>query len=226
MHFTREPIIETIIVAREDKQLTVRKTNRIAEEEGFSVDSVQIINFGGAYFYRSVEQPYPFLVPARDYEIIEEQAHRASLKNTKLGIKTSSKKGDEDFSPSESRDHSASEEKPSSSKKKKKKKKSSSDEKGGAMPQQERLVSQPRESEPRAERAERSERSERPERTERSEPRQRGEMGNIPYTLSPPPALISGDAYKSKNPLPVEDLEGEDETIELDMEDENEGDLD
>lgn len=80
MNFTREPIIETIITPREGCRLMIRSTKQGSEDE-FSVDAVEIVSFGQALFYRSLEKPRPFLVPVGDYEVIEAKESRVVLKN-------------------------------------------------------------------------------------------------------------------------------------------------
>ncbi len=79
MQFTREPIIETIITPKEGYKLVVRSSKTSAQEE-FTVDSVQLIMIGQNCFYRSLEKPKAFLVPASDYEILEVRETRVQLK--------------------------------------------------------------------------------------------------------------------------------------------------
>ena len=80
MNFTREPLIETVIVPREGCRLVLRSSKNESEEE-FTVDAVEIVSFGHALFYRSLERPRPFLVPVSDYEVVEAKESRAVLKN-------------------------------------------------------------------------------------------------------------------------------------------------
>ena len=79
MDFTREPIIETIITAREGYRLVIRSSKNIGQEEHF-VDAVEVVSFGSAFFFRSLERPKPFLVPVVDYEILEVREPRMVLK--------------------------------------------------------------------------------------------------------------------------------------------------
>lgn len=79
MYFTREPIIETIITAREGHRLTVRPVSSAGQEE-FSVDMVEIISFGNACFFRSLDKPKPFMLPVTDYELVESREQRVGLK--------------------------------------------------------------------------------------------------------------------------------------------------
>ena len=80
MNFTREPLIETVIVPREGCRLILRSSRNESQEE-FTVDAVEIVSFGPALFYRSLEKPRPFLVPIGDYEVVEVKESRVVLKN-------------------------------------------------------------------------------------------------------------------------------------------------
>ncbi|MGH2639530.1 MAG: hypothetical protein ACRDF4_09665 [Rhabdochlamydiaceae bacterium] len=80
MNFTREPIIETIISPREGYRLIVRSTKHASDEE-FTVDAVEVVSFGSALFYRSLEKPHPFLLPVADYQVVEGKESRVVLKN-------------------------------------------------------------------------------------------------------------------------------------------------
>lgn len=81
MHFTREPIIETIISPREEGyKLLVRNTKGEKAEE-YYVDAVEVVSFGRAFFFRSLEKPKAFLVPTGDYEVLEVREARIALKN-------------------------------------------------------------------------------------------------------------------------------------------------
>ena len=91
MHFTREPILETVITARDGYKLMVRSTKSGKQEE-FTVDALEVVSFGAAIFYRNVERPKPFLVPVADYEVIEMKEHKMTLKSatTDKSAKTTS----------------------------------------------------------------------------------------------------------------------------------------
>jgi len=78
--FTREPIIETVITPREGYRLVVRNSKVMGQEEHF-VDSIEVVSFGGAFFFRSIERPKPFLVPIGDYEVMEVRESRIVLKS-------------------------------------------------------------------------------------------------------------------------------------------------
>ncbi len=81
MNFTREPIIETIISPREGCKLLVRGSKAGNGAEEYYVDAVEVVSFGSAFFFRSMERPKPFLVPASDYEVLEVKEARVALKN-------------------------------------------------------------------------------------------------------------------------------------------------
>lgn len=80
MNFTREPIIETIISPKEGYKLLVRNSKGENFEEHY-VDAVEVVSFGRAFFFRSMERPKAFLVPVSDYEILEVKEARVALKN-------------------------------------------------------------------------------------------------------------------------------------------------
>lgn len=81
MNFTREPIIETIISPKEGCKLLVRGSKAGNGAEEYYVDAVEVVSFGHAFFFRSLERPKAFLVPASDYEILEVKETRVALKN-------------------------------------------------------------------------------------------------------------------------------------------------
>ncbi len=83
MHFTREPIIETVITPREGCKITLRNSKNNSQEE-YSVEAVEVVSFGTALFYRSTEKPKAFLLPVSDYEIIETKETRVILKSISL----------------------------------------------------------------------------------------------------------------------------------------------
>ncbi len=88
MHFTREPIIETIITPKEGHKLVIRNSKGGGQEE-FFVDAIEVIAFGQSSFYRSQEKPKSFVVPISDYEILEVRETRMVLKasGVEKGIK-------------------------------------------------------------------------------------------------------------------------------------------
>jgi hypothetical protein len=80
VNFTREPIIETIISPKEGYKLLVRSSKGESSEE-YYVDAVEVVSFGRAFFFRSLERPKSFLVPVGDYEVLEVKETRVALKN-------------------------------------------------------------------------------------------------------------------------------------------------
>lgn len=79
MHFTREPIIETVVTARDGYNLTVRST-KTKDREEYTVEAVEIVSFGSAQFFRSLEKPHAFLLPTSDFELCETKETRVLLK--------------------------------------------------------------------------------------------------------------------------------------------------
>lgn len=83
MNFTREPIIETIISPKEGYKLSIRSSKGDNSEEVL-VEAIEIVSFGSALFYRSLEKPKCFLVPVSDYEVFEVKETRVVLKNANI----------------------------------------------------------------------------------------------------------------------------------------------
>jgi len=81
--FTREPIVETVITPKEGFKLVVRSSKSSGQEEYF-VDALEVVSFGNSFFFRSMERPKSFMVPATDYEILEVREARMVLKNVGL----------------------------------------------------------------------------------------------------------------------------------------------
>lgn len=98
MNFTREPIIETIISPKEGYKIVVRNT-KVAGQEEYFVDAVEVVSFGSAIFFRSLERPKPFLVPVTDYEILEVRETRMVLKNVVSSDKSIKIGGGKDNKP-------------------------------------------------------------------------------------------------------------------------------
>lgn len=88
MYFTREPLIETVVTPREGYKIVVRNTKG-AETEEYFVDALEIVSFGPALFFRSLERPKCFMVPVSDYEILEVRETKLVLKAAPLekGVK-------------------------------------------------------------------------------------------------------------------------------------------
>ncbi len=80
MHFTREPIIETIITPKEGYKISIKNSKGGSAEE-YLVDAVEVISFGQTFFYRSLERPKSFLLPVSDYELSEVKELRLVVKN-------------------------------------------------------------------------------------------------------------------------------------------------
>lgn len=80
VNFTRDPIIESIITPREGCKLVIRSSKSAGQEE-FFVDAIEVVSYGNALFFRSLERPKPFLVPASDYEVLEVREARMVLKH-------------------------------------------------------------------------------------------------------------------------------------------------
>jgi hypothetical protein len=87
VHFTRDPIIESVITPREGCKLVVRNSKGIGQEEYF-VDAIEVVNFGQNCFFRSLERPKAFLVPSSDYEILEVRETRVVLKHAAAAEKS------------------------------------------------------------------------------------------------------------------------------------------
>lgn len=83
MDFTREPVIETIITPKEGYKLVVRSSKGLDFEE-YVVDAVEVVSYGQAFFFRSLERPKPFFVPSSDYEVLEVREARMVLKNSSI----------------------------------------------------------------------------------------------------------------------------------------------
>lgn len=83
MDFTREPIIETIITPKEGYKLAVKSSKNPGEEEYF-VEALELVSFGHAFFFRSMERPKAFLLPVHDYEVLEVREARITLKNAEI----------------------------------------------------------------------------------------------------------------------------------------------
>ncbi len=82
MNFTREPITETIITPKEGNKLVVRNTKGGNSE--YNVDAVEVVNFGTALFFRSLERPKSFLLPVSDFEVVETKETRVAIKSAQI----------------------------------------------------------------------------------------------------------------------------------------------
>lgn len=84
MHFTRDPIIETIISPKDGFKLSVRSSRSSSTQEEYIVNALEVVSFGTALFFRSLENPKAFLLPISDYEVLEVKEARMVLKNVSL----------------------------------------------------------------------------------------------------------------------------------------------
>ncbi len=80
MNFTREPIVETIISAKEGYKLSIKSSKHVAAEE-YLVDAVEVVSFSGALFYRCSEKPKPFFLPIHDYEVQEVREAKLTIRS-------------------------------------------------------------------------------------------------------------------------------------------------
>ena len=106
MNFTRDPIIETVITARDGYKLTIRGSKGSNQEE-YSVDAVEVVSFGQAIFYRNLERSKSFLLPVTDYEVVEVKEARMVLKNASIEKNVKIGKGKETKAEKETSDEEA-----------------------------------------------------------------------------------------------------------------------
>ena len=93
MEYTREPIIQSVIAAREGHKLNV--SNQVGSQL-YVVDSLQVVLFGDTPFYRNIEGVQEFMCPAAHYSIEEIKESKIALKMSKeRKIKISSKESEE-----------------------------------------------------------------------------------------------------------------------------------
>ena len=83
MDYTREPIVETVITPKDGHRIAVRNSKNPGQEE-FIVDALEVVTFGAHCFFRSLERPRAFMVPASDYEILEVREQKLALKAASL----------------------------------------------------------------------------------------------------------------------------------------------
>ena len=79
MNFTREPIIETVVVPKDGYKLLVKNSHKVNQEE-FLVYALEIVSFGVGCFFRSLDRSKPFLLPVTFYEVIEVKEARTVVK--------------------------------------------------------------------------------------------------------------------------------------------------
>ena len=83
MDFTREPLVETVITPKDGYKLIIRPSNAENKQE-YSVSAVEVVSFGNAFFFRSLEKPVSFLLSMTEYEVIESREVRAVLKKPQI----------------------------------------------------------------------------------------------------------------------------------------------
>ena len=83
MDFTREPLVETVITPKEGYKLIIRAASGNSQEE-YSVGAVEVVSFGQAFFFRSLEKPKAFLLPMSEYEVVEARETRTVLKKPQV----------------------------------------------------------------------------------------------------------------------------------------------
>ncbi|WP_213358089.1 hypothetical protein [Chlamydiifrater phoenicopteri] len=88
MYFTRDPVIETVITAREGYKLSIRNSKHVSQDP-FIVEAVEVVSVGKMGFFRNCDRTKPFLVPVSDYEVMEIRDARINLKAVGLekGVK-------------------------------------------------------------------------------------------------------------------------------------------
>ena len=83
MDFTREPLVETVITPKEGYKLIIRAASGNNQEE-YSISAVEVVSFGNAFFFRSLEKPKAFLLPMSEYEVVESRETRSVLKKPQV----------------------------------------------------------------------------------------------------------------------------------------------
>lgn len=193
MHFTREPIIETIISAKDGYKLSIKSSKGTNTEE-YLVDAVEVVSLGGSFFYRCQEKPKTFFIPAQDFEILEVKETRILIKNPNIdkSIKIAGGK-----------------ETPQKNQKKDDDNKSDSDNKEQAKEgeEQKREKKRGRKAKPKASGNPPAAKTEKSDETKKDSPGAKGEEKknegeNKPtvfsHLLTPPPGLISDNIAKYK----------------------------
>src|SRR3990167_10702335 len=85
--YKKEPIQESIISARDGHKILVKSTKHSTEGE-FFVDAVEVVSFGPQIFYRCLEKPRPFFLPASDFLIEEVKDQKVAIRHTVEGKNT------------------------------------------------------------------------------------------------------------------------------------------
>lgn len=114
MLFTRQPIVETIITPKEGFQLQLKSSSNSTTER-YSADVLELVIYGFTPFYRSLEGPRPFLVPAGQFEVEQVRESRVLLKHAAY-----ERKAGRELAPRENKKHlAASRERPNISREEK-----------------------------------------------------------------------------------------------------------
>ena len=82
MHFTRDPIVETVLTARDGYKFNL---THMSNGKEYSTTVVQIVSIGNVVCYCSVDQVDSFLLPLAEYQLVE-------VKEAKLPLKMPSEK--------------------------------------------------------------------------------------------------------------------------------------
>jgi hypothetical protein len=77
--YTREPIVETVITPKDGYRIAVR-SSKVPGQEEYIVEALEVVSFGTNCFFRNLERPKAFMVPASDYEVLEIREPRVPLK--------------------------------------------------------------------------------------------------------------------------------------------------
>lgn len=81
MHYTRHPLVESVLTAKGGSKLAVRS---IASKEEYLLDAVEIVCFGSNYFFRpTADSTHSFILPVSAFEVVEVVAERMALKIAK-----------------------------------------------------------------------------------------------------------------------------------------------
>ncbi len=83
MDYTREPIVETVITPKDGCRIVVRNS-KVPGQEEYIVEALEVVSFGTNCFFRNLERPRAFMVPASDYEVLEVREGRVPLKAASL----------------------------------------------------------------------------------------------------------------------------------------------
>lgn len=77
MEYTREPIVQCVIAARDGNKLYI---SDYQGKQLYVVDSLQVVLFGDTPFYRNIEGTVEFMCPAAHHSIEEKKESKMALK--------------------------------------------------------------------------------------------------------------------------------------------------